>query len=326
MFYFSLVVLLALGTINSVPVYRQKREVFVDGNGFFLGGGANNNLREASQLFDLGGPIVNPWLNPWTQPLPRGGFISAPSAVPAVGPLPEPSPAPAPPAPQQQQSYGQQQIVVPQQQQQSYGQQTQVVVPQQQQQQQSYSQQTQAVVPQQQQQQSYGQQTQVVVPQQQQQQSYSQQQVVVPQQQQQQSYGQQQQPQQLMPVQSTGFLSTASIAPQQSFIPAQQYNSPIMQTYNAPQPVPQQTFVVQQQQPQQTYGGQQQQQLGGFLGPSPVQSQIVSAPASVSVTTVGQGSPDTNQKPFTAVFIPGEQTKFKLGTPQDFHTGAYTSI
>ena len=92
--YYSFVLLIVFGSvvINCMPFNpavpftpfnRQRREVFVDGNGFFLGGGANNNLREASQLFDLGGPIVNPWLNPWTQPLPRGGFITAPSPVPS---------------------------------------------------------------------------------------------------------------------------------------------------------------------------------------------------------------------------------------------------
>jgi hypothetical protein len=34
----------------------------------------------------------------------------------------------------------------------------------------------------------------------------------------------------------------------------------------------------------------------------------------------------TSNKPFTAVFVPGQPTQFKLGTPQDFSTGSYTSI
>lgn len=52
---------------------KNRREVIVDDNGFYLGGGANNNLREASQIYDLGGPIVNPWINAFTQPLERIG-------------------------------------------------------------------------------------------------------------------------------------------------------------------------------------------------------------------------------------------------------------
>jgi hypothetical protein len=73
---------------------KARREVIVDDNGFYLGGGSNNNLREASQIYDLGGPIVNPWINAFTQPLERigtaqrlgafglGGY--APAAVGAV--------------------------------------------------------------------------------------------------------------------------------------------------------------------------------------------------------------------------------------------------
>ncbi|RNA14874.1 hypothetical protein BpHYR1_012815, partial [Brachionus plicatilis] len=34
----------------------------------------------------------------------------------------------------------------------------------------------------------------------------------------------------------------------------------------------------------------------------------------------------TDNKPFTAVFIPGKPTQFKLGTPADFGSGSYTSI
>jgi hypothetical protein len=52
---------------------KNRREVIVDGNGFYLGGGANNNLREASQIYDIGGPIVNPWINAFTQPIERIG-------------------------------------------------------------------------------------------------------------------------------------------------------------------------------------------------------------------------------------------------------------
>ena len=349
MHYVSFVAMLALALIlpaNCVPLNnlnRQRREVFVDANGFFLGGGANNNLREASQLFDLGGPIVNPWLNPWTQPLPRGGFITAPVAV--SGGVPDSNPVPAPAAeqtftPAQEQSYGQQQVVAPQQQQ-SYGQQ-QVLPPQQQQ---SYGQQ-QFVAPQQQQQsygpqqvlppqqqQSYGQQ-QVLAPQQQQ--SYGQQQVVAPQQQQQ-SYGQQQvfapqqqQPQQygapqatlIQPIQSQGFLATQQQgygAPQQTFIPATAYNSPMMQNYNAPQ---------QQQPPKQTYNAPPAQQLPqqSYSAPQQAPQQGYGSVQSQGVAAAPGSPPDANQKPFTAVFIPGEQTKFKLGLPQDYSAGTYTSI
>jgi len=31
-------------------------------------------------------------------------------------------------------------------------------------------------------------------------------------------------------------------------------------------------------------------------------------------------------KPFTAVFLPGQQTHFKLGKPTDFNHGHYTAI
>jgi len=119
-----------------------------------------------------------------------------------------------------------------------------------------------------------------------------------------------------------------------------------MQTYNAPQPQPQ---FVQQQQQQNGYGApqfvqpqpvqlQQQQQGGyggaavqqsGFLAPAPVAQtqQVFSAPATASIQGVSSSSSsDNNQKPFTAVFIPGEQTKFKLGLPHDYNTGQYTSI
>jgi len=70
--------------MNGLP-YR--RSITVDNNGFYLGGGGNNNLREASQLFDIGGPIVNPWINSWTQPLPRSGIVASilPAQVPSAG-------------------------------------------------------------------------------------------------------------------------------------------------------------------------------------------------------------------------------------------------
>lgn len=89
----------------------KKRDITVDGRGFYLGGGSNNNLREASQLFDLGGPIANPWINPWTQPMPRTGIFPAPAIVGGgviAGGAAPPPPAAAPPAaaPAQTQSYG----------------------------------------------------------------------------------------------------------------------------------------------------------------------------------------------------------------------------
>jgi len=337
-FYSAVILLVSIAAITGLPYNnRQRREVFVDGNGFFLGGGANNNLREASQLFDLGGPIVNPWLNPWTQPLPRGGFITAPSPIPVpVGPepvpVPGPAPAPAPeptPVPAPQQTFAQQP-------QQTFAQQPQ----------QTFAQQPQ---------QGYGQvQQQTFLTQQSQPQGYGQQQVFGPQQQQQQAYGGAV-PQQTAFVPQGGFLAQSSggygaptpvaVAPQPTFVPAQAYNSPIMQTYNAPQPQPQ---FVQQQQQQNGYGApqfvqpqpvqlQQQQQGGyggaavqqsGFLAPAPVAQtqQVFSAPATASIQGVSSSSSDNNQKPFTAVFIPGEQTKFKLGLPHDYNTGQYTSI
>jgi len=58
---------------HSATAAKNRREVIVDDLGFYLGGGANNNLREASQIYDLGGPIVNPWINAFTQPLERIG-------------------------------------------------------------------------------------------------------------------------------------------------------------------------------------------------------------------------------------------------------------
>jgi hypothetical protein len=336
---FSISILLALiVTANCFPVQsRQRREVFVDGNGFFLGGGANNNLREASQLFDLGGPIVNPWLNPWTQPLPRGGFITVPAPIPGGGPVPVPAPEPE----QEQQepvnnvqqyqqdysNYGQQQQAAPQQQPQAYPQQ-QVAPPQQQPQ--AYPQQQ--VAPPQQQPQAYPQQQTFLAAPPQQQQAYSQQVVAAPQQQLQ-AYPQQQS---FMAAPQQQYAAPAPV--QQQFVPSQSYNSHILQSYNpAPAPV-QQTFVSQPQ----GYGSQQQQ--SGFLLPQPIQQQQrfvaqpvqqqqqqqvlaprVSAPVPVAVSAGAPASGD-NQKPFTAVFIPGEQTRFKLGLPTDYHTNSYTSI
>ena len=76
---------------------KARREVIVDDNGFYLGGGSNNNLREASQIYDLGGPIVNPWINAFTQPLERigtaqrlgafglGGFVPAAMGAGGLG-------------------------------------------------------------------------------------------------------------------------------------------------------------------------------------------------------------------------------------------------
>ena len=50
------------GAAITTDFSKAKREITVDGRGFYLGGGSNNNLREASQLFDLGGPIANLWI------------------------------------------------------------------------------------------------------------------------------------------------------------------------------------------------------------------------------------------------------------------------
>merc|ERR1712127_112048 len=95
---FALVLLIALVVAEATAApqlyqrFLKKRAIHVDNNGFYLGGGSNNNLREASQIFDIGGPIVNPWINPWTQPLPRSGIVAIPVPVPAPVPVPVAAP------------------------------------------------------------------------------------------------------------------------------------------------------------------------------------------------------------------------------------------
>ncbi|CAF1159724.1 unnamed protein product, partial [Brachionus calyciflorus] len=86
-------------------------------------------------------------------------------------------------------------------------------------------------------------------------------------------------------------------APQQqpSYQPAYQQPAP-QQSYEA---VPQQSVEVAPQQPV-------------YQQPAPQQS--YEAPKGYE------------NKPFTAVFIPGRPTQFKLGTPGDFGSGSYTSI
>ncbi len=101
----------------------KKREIIVDSGGFYLGGGANNNIREASQLFDIGGVVANPWINPYTHVLNRPRNILPVGAVgglPVPVPVPQQLSVPPQPAPQvfqqpQQQQYYQQQQVAPQQ-------------------------------------------------------------------------------------------------------------------------------------------------------------------------------------------------------------------
>lgn len=87
---------LVLGSCMAAPhnmlrtLKQSKRAVIVDDNGFYLGDGSNNNLREASQLHDLGGPLVNPWINAYTQPIARfgpalSGAIGAAGHIAAAG-------------------------------------------------------------------------------------------------------------------------------------------------------------------------------------------------------------------------------------------------
>jgi len=94
------IVALMIDVVTSVPLDRKfKRAIFTDNQGFYLGGGSNNNLREASQVFDLGGPIVNPWLNPWTQPLPRSGIVALAGTIPIPTPVSVPTAVPVAPEP-----------------------------------------------------------------------------------------------------------------------------------------------------------------------------------------------------------------------------------
>ena len=92
--------------------------------------------------------------------------------------------------------------------------------------------------------------------------------------------------------------------------------------------------IAQQQQP--TYAQQIQsapaapvlQQSQGGYGPSAYSGAALAAPAPVQggaplQQSVGDSS---NNKPFTAVFVPGQPTLFKLGTPGDINSGSYTSI
>jgi hypothetical protein len=282
----SIFLVAILHVTNALPVdnLKNKREITVDNNGFYLGGGANNNLREASQLFDLGGPVVNPWINPWTQPLPRAGFVAAPTpglAAPVPPPPPPPVTAPvAAPAYNRPVSFPQGQ---------SYQQPQQPVY---QQHQQPFYQQPQQPVYQQPQQPVY-QQPQQPVFQQPQQPVYQQPQQPVFQQPQQPVYQQPQQPVFQQPQQSVQLPATFQH----------------VQGFQQPQ-VPQQPAY---QQPLQSYAQP--------AGPQPTYQQP------------GYGNSDgqlagqtSDTKPFTAVFVPGQPTQFKLGTPSDFGTGSYTSI
>ena len=189
---------------NGLPL-REKREVIVDRNGFYLGGGSNNNIRESSQIFDLGGPIANPWINSFTQPHLRIPLIPIPPPMPPPmggpmgGPMPPP-PMPAPAYPPQQPAY--------------------------------------------------------------------------------------QPPQQ-------------SYQPQPAYQPPQPAYQPQPQPAYQPQPQPA------YQPPQPAYQPQPEPQ------PEPAYENY--------------GNRDYT-KPFTAVFIPGQATQFKLGTPHDFQYGSYTPI
>merc|ERR1712127_1044240 len=90
-FKYTVLALAVLIAVNSAPLKKiSKREVIVDKNGFYLGGGSNNNIRESSQIFDLGGPIVNPWINAFTQPHLRVPLVPPILPVPIGGIVPPP--------------------------------------------------------------------------------------------------------------------------------------------------------------------------------------------------------------------------------------------
>jgi len=92
---------------HGAPLKARKREIIVDAGGFYLGGGANNNIREPSQLFDIGGVMANPWINPYTHVLNRPRAVvpvGTLGGVPFPPPPPPPPPAPMPQFNQQQYS------------------------------------------------------------------------------------------------------------------------------------------------------------------------------------------------------------------------------
>merc|ERR1712127_1049069 len=249
-FKYTVLALAVLIAVNAAPLKKiSKREVIVDKNGFYLGGGSNNNIRESSQIFDLGGPIVNPWINAFTQPHLRVPLVPPILPVPIGGIVPPPvggavaGGAVAGGAVAGGAVAGNYQQQKPTQQ---YGRQPQQQVAQQPQQQFAQPQQQFA----------------------QQQQQYQQQAYQQPQQQYQQKAYQQ---------------------------PQQQYQQPAMPTYQtttyAPPTIP-------------SYGQQ-----------APAAKPAYPAPES-----------DYSTKPFTAVFLPGKQTHFKLGTPGDFSQNSYTPI
>merc|ERR1712127_941298 len=294
-FKYTVLALAVLIAVNAAPLKKiSKREVIVDKNGFYLGGGSNNNIRESSQIFDLGGPIVNPWINAFTQPHLRVPLVPPILPVPIGGIVPPPvggavaggavaGGAVAGGAVAGGAAYGNYQQQKPTQQ---YGRQPQQQVAQQPQQQFAQQPQQQVAQPQQQQ---FAQQPQY------QQQAYQQ-----PQQQyQQKAY---QQPQQQYQQQ----------AYQQ---PQQQYHQPAMPTYQ------QQTY----QQPQQQY---QQPAMPTYqtttYAPPTIPSYGQQAPAAKPAYPAPES--DYSTKPFTAVFLPGKQTHFKLGTPGDFSQNSYTPI
>ena len=71
MIKFLIILVSILSMLRSFPL--TKRALLVDSNGFYLGGGSNSNIRAPFTMFDIGGPMVNPWFNAWTQPQPRNG-------------------------------------------------------------------------------------------------------------------------------------------------------------------------------------------------------------------------------------------------------------
>jgi len=294
MFKLSVVVFISLivSLVTSAPTNNKKREIIVDRNGFYLGQGSNNNIREASQLFDITGPLANPWINPYTHVLNR------PSAVLPVGAggfpggvAPPVASVPAPPAPVFQQQ--QQPVFQQQQQQQSYNYQYQQPAPQPQPQPQ----------PQVSAQQYYYQQPQ--------------QQVVSP----------QPQPQPQAPVQQYYYQQPQQqvVAPQPQ---PQQVPQPVVQQQSyyyqqPPQPAPQpQPEPVQQ--PQQSssysYGAQDQQSVPQFQDQSQFSSQMSQIPQLMSP------SKDGKLQSFTAVFRPGQPVELKMGLPSDFQSGQYVKF
>merc|ERR1712127_803905 len=277
LFKYAILALAVLCTINAAPLNKhKKREVIVDRNGFYLGGGSNNNIREASQIFDLGGPMVNPWINAYTQPHLRTP-VALPVPVPLPAPLPVPAPAPvsapAYPAPQAPVYPAPQAPVYPQQQVLGY--------------QPTYKAPA-GISPQ--------------VPQTVRQPLFSSPQSA----QIAQAYPQPPQYPQYQPPQAPQYP-----APQTPQYQAPQYPQSAPQMNQQPPMSQQPQMNNQQQMAQQPQMAQQQQ-----MAQQPEMDRKITKPTYPKANSYPVKEYET--EPFTAVFLPGQQTHFKLGKPTDF--------